>query len=61
MEWLAVAVGIIAFFLCWIFDLIAILAPTLGLALIMLKLVVLIIAVALIIRGVGGLMISTQR
>jgi hypothetical protein len=61
METLAITVGIMAFLLCWIFDLVAILAPTLGLALIVLKLVVLILAVAVIIRGTGKWMIGTQR
>jgi len=51
METLAITVGIMAFLLCWIFDLVAILAPTLGLALIVLKLVVLILAVAVIPDG----------
>jgi hypothetical protein len=61
MESLAVTVGIIAFLLCWIFDLVAVLAPTLGLALIVLKLVTLIIAVGLIIRGNGRAVLGAQR
>lgn len=61
MENLAVTIGIIAYLLCWIFDLVAMLAPTLGLAFLVLKLVVLIIAVAMIVRGTSRWVIGTQR
>ena len=51
---LAITVGIVAYLLCWTFDLLAALAPTLSLAFIVVKLVILIIAVVVIFRGTGG-------